>query len=306
MSPDSNRIWLPNALGAVALLALLRCAPASQAVLPAQATTRPAVSGASTVVPTPVVEERAGATQVDLAAWTLRLQQFYAGMSGDAVARKAAYHSFFAPKVRRFIGLMDVTREQAIAAAERFLAMRRNVTYSLLGLPSVVSTGAQEQAASAVATRLTYTVQVRWTLPVPAAWRERVSELDDATIDTDKQLTVELEANAGGEVTAYRERDSANLPHVTVVVPTRGYEIPWSPCWKTVGDELSSVELPLGTKLTSTGESVGSLGCGPASRILGLRFEGRTIWALEALYELVPNPNGGSSLGGTEFFERTP
>lgn len=236
----------------------------------------------------------AGETEAE-AQLRARLSEFYASL-GSAVRRRRAYLQLFAPALRRFIGLQNVTRERALATADAYFADKRDIRYALRGAPKIMLQG---DVAHVAARASGY-----FETPVPARWAELVPELAEQTIVTSLDLGIELELRADGAVTSYSEHDASPHRRMRVAVKTRGYELPFlDGCWEAPSNELASVELPVGTVLEVTGESLPVLGCGPATTVVHLRLRGLTLWVLLASYELVPNPAGGSSMGGTTFLE---
>ena len=231
---------------------------------------------------------------VDKVDFGARLSAFFGSM-GDEAKRHDAYRALFAPRLARFIGLHDVPRDRAIAAADSFFAAKSNVSYGLNGAPKVTRDG----RGTRVAARIT----AHYEAPVPAAWPVLVPELADATITSNVELTVELEATSDG-VTSYVERDASSHRRMRVTTKTRGYELPFvDGCWSTPRAEVESVDLLPGTVLEASHESVLVYGCGPGTSVVHLRLHGKDWWVVLALYELVPNPAGGSSTGGTVFLD---
>lgn len=236
----------------------------------------------------------AGEAQAE-AQLTARLTEFYASL-GSAGRRRRAYLQLFAPTLERFIGLQNVTRERALATADAYFAGKRDIRYALRGPPKITP--------QADVTRVAARASGYFETPVPARWAELVPELAEQTIVTSLDLGIELELRADGAVTSYSEHDASPHRRMRVAIKTRGYELPFlDGCWATPSHELTTVELTVGTVLEVTGESLPVLGCGPATSVLHLRLRGSTLWVLLASYELVPNPAGGSSMGGTTFLE---
>jgi hypothetical protein len=286
------RSKLASSAGAAAWLALA-CAPPR----PLPSAPSPAVAvRASHAAPIPSsgapIPSPQAPPQVDYRA---RLTAFY-GSLGDASQRREAYRALFAPQLTRFIGLRNVSRERASATADAFFSTKRNLRYGLQGEPRVTR--------EADVTHVTARVSAYYEAPVPKSWPELVPELGEATITTMAELEVQLDADRDGAVTSYIERDAGLHRRMRVAIKTRGYELPFvDGCWQPPSADLASVELPVGTLLEATHESVLIDGCGPGTSVLHLRLHGRDWWVLLALYELMPNPNGGSSTGGTTFLD---
>lgn len=226
--------------------------------------------------------------------WQARLQAFYAAQ-GDVTQRHAAYAELFAPRLTQFIGLHNVTRDRAIAAADAFFAEKTNVTYALEGSVSETPTG--------MGTHVEALLSARFDSAVPPAWVQQVSELAAQTILTQTKLKVAIEADAQGTVTAYQESKALPRRVLRVTTATQGYAVPYAQqCWQPAED-VESFELATGALVESTSDSVIVIGCGPTTSVLQVRYQGRLLWLLRALYQLRPNPLGGSSLGGTDFLE---
>ena len=280
-------------------LVLLSTGCASGAPQPSRSPSRVA----EVTVPAPVAPSLPDAppretSAVPSTAWRVRLETLYASL-GNTERRRDAYTKLLAPRLSRFIGLRQVPRAEVIAAADAFFANKTNIGYSLHG--EVVETPLS--AGVRVAAR----VSAHYESPVPATWKERVPELEDQTVSTHTELAVELEADADGAVISYLER-AAPIPASRLRVKTtiRGYELPYVPgCWKPA-DDLASVELAMGTIVDVTAESIIVAGCGPPTSVVRIRDAGRKWWVLMALYERVPNPAGGTSLGGTDYLEYAP
>ena len=108
-----------------------------------------------------------------------------------------------------------------------------------------------------------------------------------------------------GEVFYYDEAPAPAAHRQRVARHTKGFAFPFvEPCWRDPGEsELARTELRAGTVLEPTGRSVVVTSCGPGTSVDEFRLGKQRIWVLVALYEFVPNPNGGSSLGGIDFLE---
>src|SRR5262249_33195749 len=150
-------------------------------------------------------------------------------------------------------------------------------------------------------TRVTARVSAHYESPVLPSWTEQVPELADQTILTHLDLSIELEADVRGAVTSYVEHAPSSPHRLRVKTAARGYGIPYGGGWWRSHGGVRSVELAVGTVVDETPDSVVFAGCGPPTSILRVRYQKRDWWVLVALYQLVPRPEGGSSLGGTEY-----
>ena len=238
--------------------------------------------------------------------WANRLRTFYLELSRDPAHCAAPFRALFAARLERYISLRSVTREAAIAAAESFLRGRTGVSYTIPAgsLPRVESV--EEGGRSSQ--RVQLEVDARFSVAAPAAWREVVPRLADSEVTTEQRLNVELRATPEGDVFYYDEAPGSAPRNLRVARATQGFALPFATgCWADPGeDELSRVPLAQGRVLEPTGRSVGVYDCGPPTIISEVRAGKQKLWVLTALYELVSNPNGGSSLGGTDFVEWAP
>ncbi|HEY5961093.1 MAG TPA: hypothetical protein VIV60_31265 [Polyangiaceae bacterium] len=226
--------------------------------------------------------------------WQARLQRFYAAQA-DIVQRHAAYTELFAPRLTQFISLRNVSRQRAIAAADAFFAEKTNVMYALEGEVTQVTNGA--------GTHVEAVLSAHYESDMPPAWVQQVPELADQIILTQTGLKVAIEADAQGAVTAYQESKALPPRLLRVTTATQGYAVPYvQQCWQPAKD-VESFDLAKGVLVEPTSDSIIVNGCGPTTSILQVRYQRRLLWVLLALYQLVPNPLGGSSLGGTDFLE---
>jgi hypothetical protein len=268
-------------------------APKPPARAPAAAVNSPAASVVSQVA-TPAPELPPAPAPAQSGQWQARLQEFYAAQ-GDVAQRHAVYAQLFAPRLTQFISLHNVSRQRAIATADTFFAGKTNVVYALEGKVT--------QTPSGTGTHVEAVLSAHYESAVPPAWAQQVPELAEQNILTQTRLKIAIEADAQETATAYQESNALPRRLLRVTTATQGYAIPYAQrCWQPVED-VESFELAKGVFVEATSDSVIVGGCGPTTSILQVRYQGRPLWVLLALYQLEPNPSGGSSIGGTDFLE---
>jgi hypothetical protein len=221
----------------------------------------------------------------------VRLKSFYASYAKGHAARESAYAALLAPELGRFIGQQGLTRAAALRAAERFFADKSDVAYELKTSPSL--------EPGPEGPRLRFEIEATWSIAsddAPDGAREMVAN----------RFQVELEANRAEQVVSYVER--LRKRHFKVggdaSEAARGFLHPTSRC--DAGYDHGGVELARGSLVEDTGHFIELPMCGPGLQISRLiRYGGDELWVVETSYLLVPNPFGGSSLGGQDFLVRS-
>jgi hypothetical protein len=120
-------------------------AVAPSPVVPApSASSRPTAAAGPSAAPTASAGPAAPAADAGMPlddSWYARLSRFYHSYGQGPRARAAAYRELFAPQVRRFIGLRNVSLNQVLSAVETYFRSHPNPYYSLEGKPEVSSHG---------------------------------------------------------------------------------------------------------------------------------------------------------------------
>jgi hypothetical protein len=234
--------------------------------------------------------------------WKTRLDAFYKAYEKGPEARAAEYERLFAETLTQFITLRNVSRSRAIAVANAFFDDKSEIEYRrVLGSkPSVSSQGTK--------TLIELELDMSWVTPVPAAWESELSMDDwmERGVRHERRARVTMLANAEGRVLSYDEKAVKRHFRVTKQGDGRpAFELPHSeaePGYQGMAD----IRLKAGTIVEDGDRHVRLRLDGPQpEQVREIAHSGKRYWTREAAFWKVDNPNGGTSVGGSSYLERT-
>jgi hypothetical protein len=215
--------------------------------------------------------------------WYLRLVRFYYSYTQGPQARAAAYRELFAPQVRRFIGLRNVSLNQVLSAVETFFRSHPNPYYSVQGEPDVSSRG----EVTAVRAR----VSAQWDEACPSEWGREYWRCQ-----RQQPLDLRLETDAQGKIIDFAE-SPAPKTRFRAVQDVSGYDVPPSVCEESGS---VSVELTRGAIVEATGRIVNT-SCGPCEQIREFVHGGTRFWAIPSACHREYDGQSGPHLAGEDF-----
>ncbi|MGC4065105.1 MAG: hypothetical protein QM784_10760 [Polyangiaceae bacterium] len=222
-----------------------------------------------------------GATARD---WDRRLTQLYSSYSNGTRARAETYRQFFAPKLKRYLGMRDITLETAIQQMEVFFRTRSS--------PYYVVRGPVESPSSAAASA---SVEASWDEACPSEWAQ-----DNFVCQLRLRLNVHATADERGQIEDFVETAGPKFRYRVEADTISGYEAPHSGCEELRGIS-SDVDLRKGTIVQGTGRYIQSFGCGPCERLVQFLHDGAPYWTILASCIRIYDEETGPHTGGEDF-----
>jgi hypothetical protein len=208
----------------------------------------------------------------------------YGSYEKGTPARAETYRQLFAPKLKRYLGMRDITLETAIQQMETFFRTHPRPYYVLRG-PVEVSSSTSASAP----------VEASWEEACPSEWAQ-----ENFTCKKRLRLNARMAMNVQGRIDDFVEAAGPKLRYRVDADSILGYATPHSGCEELHGIS-ADVTLSKGAIVEGTGRYIESFGCGPCERLVQFLHEGEPYWTILTSCIRIYDEETGPHTGGEDF-----